>query len=103
MSEGPDEKLDALLRSRRLEAASSDLAQRIVLRAQGMPQNQTISLARRVRQVFTELHLPRPAYVLTAALVLGLVLGFNMPGEVATDSPDTLQLQSFLDGDEEVL
>ncbi len=63
MSDRQDEKLDAMLRARRVEPASPDLAQRIILKAQSLPQNQTIPLWQWMRQLFAEFHLPRPAYV----------------------------------------
>ena len=43
MNENRDEKLDNLLRSRRVESVSPDLAQRIILQAQQLPQNKTFS------------------------------------------------------------
>ena len=45
MSDKQDEKLDAMLRARRFEPASRDLAQRIILKAQSLPQNQTLPLS----------------------------------------------------------
>lgn len=103
MSDRQDKKLDTMLRSRRIEAPGPDLAARIILRAQTMPQNRAISLARRLRELCTEFHLPRPAYVLAGALILGLVLGFNTPVPIATKGSDALQAQTFLDADEEIL
>ena len=77
-----------MLRSRRTEAASPDLAARIILRAQGMPQVQSYSLWQSLRQLFAELHLPKPGYVLTTALVLGMFLGFSTAPQMvsSTDS-----------------
>ncbi len=91
MSQNDEDKLSAMLRSRRTEAASPDLAARIILRAQGVPQVQSYSLWQSLRQLFAELHLPKPAYVLTAALVLGMFLGFSMAPRTAssTDSYST--------------
>jgi hypothetical protein len=103
MSAGEDRKLEEMLRSRRVEPASPDLAERIILRTQSMPQNQTISPARRLKELFAEFHLPRPAYVLTGALILGVVLGFNSPVPVAREGSDALYAQAFLDTDEGVL
>jgi hypothetical protein len=103
MNSSEDRKLEEMLRSRRVESASPDLAERIILRAQTMPQNQTISLARRLKEMFAEFHLPRPAYVLAATLILGFVVGFNTPVETARDSSSMLPAQTFLDAGEEVL
>jgi len=44
MSENQDEKLDAMLRYRRLEPARPNLAQRIILKAQSIRQTQKIPL-----------------------------------------------------------
>jgi hypothetical protein len=100
MSDREDEKLESMLRSRRFEPAAPDLADRIVLKARQMPQNQKITL----RRLFAEFHLPKPGYVLACTLLLGLVVGFNMPLETTpADDGDTVQVQSFLYADEGVL
>jgi hypothetical protein len=101
MSELPDEKLDAMLRSRRLEASSPDLANRIILKAQSIPQNQTFSFMQWLRQLFTEFHLA-PAYVLAGTLILGFIVGFNTPLGTG-DRADAVYVQSFLYADEDVL
>ena len=44
MSEYQDEKLESMLRSRRAETVAPDLAGRIILQAQSLPQLQNISL-----------------------------------------------------------
>jgi hypothetical protein len=104
MSDGQEDKLDALLRSRRIEPSSPDLAQRIILKAQGLPQNQTISLWRWVRELFAEFHLPRPAYVFACTLILGFVVGFNTPlNTTGVDDLDADQVQGFLYADEAML
>jgi hypothetical protein len=104
MSDKQEDKLDELLRSRRIEPSSPDLAQRIILKAQGLSQNQTVSLWEWVKELFAEFHLPRPAYVFTCTLILGFVLGFNAP--LSTNGPDDLdtdQTQGFLYADEAML
>jgi len=104
MSDRQEDKLDALLRSRRIEPSSPDLAQRIILKAQGLPQNQTISLWRWVRELFAEFHLPRPAYVFACMLILGFVVGFNTPlTTTGADDLDADQVQGFLYADEAML
>ena len=103
MSDAHDEKLEEMLRSRRLEPASPDLAERIVLKAQSIPQNQTIPLARWVQQLFAEFHLPKPAYVLACTLILGFVVGFYRPLDTIPDDADNIHVQSFLYADEEPL
>jgi hypothetical protein len=47
MSENQDEKLDAMLRYRRLEPARPNLAQRIILKAQSIRQTQKTRLLER--------------------------------------------------------
>ena len=103
MDERQDEKLDALLRSRRMENASPDLAERIVLRAQSLPQAQSLTLARRIRQMFAEFHLPHPAYALSAVLLLGFVVGLYTPVENTGDQFAAVSAQVYLDADEDLL
>ncbi len=96
-----DQKLDSLLHNRRREAASSDLAARIILKAQALPQVQNISLWQSLRQLFAEFHLPKPGYVLASALVLGVVLGFNTgPDSSAIQEANYTTSQSMIAGDE---
>jgi hypothetical protein len=104
MSDNRDDKLDSLLRSRRVDPARADLAQQIIFTARGLPQAQNISLWQSVRQVFAEFHLPKPGYVLASALVLGMVVGFTTaPDNSATSDTNAQTTQSFLSGDEVLL
>ena len=101
MSDIQDERLEAMLRSRRVATASPDLAARIILKAQGMPQNRTIFLWQWLRQLCAESHLPKPAYVLVSALIVGLVIGFStVPDTTPTDTSSSMHLQGFLYPDE---
>ena len=104
MSDNRDDKLDAMLRSRRLEPASPDLAQRIILQARQTPQIKTPLFWQSVRELFGEFHLPKPAYVLAGALVFGIVIGFSAPQETGPAIDDSgLSVQSFLSADEALL
>ena len=104
MSDNRDEKLETLLRSRRIEPASSDLAQRIILKAQQTPQIKTPPFWQSVRDLFGEFHLPKPAYVLASALLLGVVIGFSAPQETNLGADDGgSSIQSFLSADEALL
>jgi hypothetical protein len=104
MSDKRDEKLEAMLRARRLEPARPDLAQRIILKAQSLPQNQTMPLWQSIKQLFADFHLPRPAYGLACTLILGFVVGFNIPLNTTTsDDLDSGQVQGFLYADEAIL
>ena len=104
MSDMRDEKLEEMLRSRPLEPAGPDLAERIILKARTVPQNQALPLGQSVRRLFAEFHLPRPAYVLAATLLLGLLLGFNNPlDHPSTDTAAAPSAQSFLYADEDTL
>ena len=98
-----DEKIDEMLKARRIQAASPDLAQRILLKAQMTPQLQVFSLGRWIKQTFAELHLPNPAYVLAGTLMMGFVLGLNLPSDTVTDNADAVQALSFVDPDEGLL
>ena len=101
MSDIQDEKLEAMLRSRRAESASPDLATRIILKAQGIPQNRPTSLWQWLRQLFAESHLPKPAYVLASALIFGLVIGFSTATDTtSTNDTSSINIQGFLYPDE---
>ena len=101
MSDNRDEKIDAMLRARNVEPASQDLAQRIILKAQSLPQHKTIPLWQSIKQLCAEFHLPKPAYVLASALILGIVIGFSMPQDNNDD--DMAGLQNILSADEALL
>ena len=99
-----EQRLEAMLRSRRFELASLDLAERIIRQAQQVPQNQTVSLTQWVRGLFAEFRLPRPAYVLVSTLIFGFVVGFTLPQYTTTaDDTDSISVQSFLYADEDAL
>ena len=103
MSSNQDGRLDEMLKARRIEPASPDLAQRIILKAQQNPHIEAGPLMQWLRRLFGEFHLPRPAYVLASTLVVGVVLGFYMPVPPVSDAPDAATVQSFLYVDEELL
>jgi hypothetical protein len=104
MIDNRDEKLDNLLRSRRIESASADLAQRIILKAQQLPQNKIMPFWQWVGELFAEFHLPKPAYVLASALVFGMMIGFSAPQDTSQGADDSgAIIQTFLAGDESLL
>ena len=83
---------------------SHDLASRIILKAQSLPQVQNLSLWNAVRQLFAEFHLPKPGYVLASALVLGMMLGFSTtPENGQTGDASSANAQSYIAGDEGLL
>ena len=98
-----EQKLEALLQSRRVEPASPDLVERIVLQARRIPQNQTIPLTQWMKRLFSEFHLPRPVSVFACTLILGIVVGFNSPLDTPADDGDAMHVQSFLYADEDML
>ena len=98
-----DERLEKMLRERRVETASHDLAQRIILKAQGLPQSQNLSPWQALRQLFAEFHLPKPGYVLASALVLGMVLGFTEPENSSPDDGGSAISYSYMSSDEGLL
>jgi hypothetical protein len=101
MSDILDEKIEAKLRARRIEPASPDLTERIILKAQGIPQVRAISFWQWLRQLCAEYHLPKPAYVLASALVLGLVIGLSTAADITSpDDTNPINLQGFLYADE---
>ena len=104
MSDNRHDKLDSLLRSRRVEAASPDLAQRIILKARGLPQVRNISLWQSVRQLFAEFRLPKPGYVLASALIIGMLVGFSTtPDDSSIQDAGSSTAQLYLFGDEDLL
>ena len=104
MSANRDEKLDAMLKARKFEPAGPDLAQRIILKAQSLPQNRTISLWQTIRQICVEFHLPNPAYVVASALIIGMAIGYSAPQSVSVDNDeDVANIQSILSTDEALL
>ena len=104
MHNDSDEKLDNLLRSRRVEPANPDLAQRIIFKARQRPQNRSVSLWQWMHQFCAELNLPTPAYVLAGALILGTVIGFSLPPNRDSNGYDSnSSIQSFFAADEALL
>ncbi|HUF40605.1 MAG TPA: hypothetical protein VMR20_01515 [Verrucomicrobiae bacterium] len=101
MSENDDRKLESMLRRRHVAPASPDLAGRIILKARSLPQTGNISLWQSIRQLFAEFHLPNPGYVLAAALVFGVVVGFSTAPENGQFSDAGVSTaQSYFAGDE---
>lgn len=104
MKDRHDDKLDNLLRSRGVDPASSDLAQRIIFKARQLPQNTTVSLWQWVRQLCAEFHLPNPAYVLASALIVGMVIGFSLPPDSNLGAEESIaSVQNFFSADEALL
>jgi len=112
MNRRHDEKLDELLRSRRIEPAREDLAERIIQRAQALPQERPARFLDWLTALFDEFHLPKPAYVLASTLVAGFVIG--LVTQVGIGQPNASQLgsadlagptpiESFLYVDEDLL
>lgn len=101
MNDDRDEKLDAMLRTRKFEPATSDLAQRIILKAQGLPQNRAVSLWQSIKQICAEFYLPKPAYVVASALIIGMLIGYSTPQTSNSDNDDDLaSIQNILSVDE---
>jgi hypothetical protein len=104
MNDNQDERLSEMLGARRLEAASPDLAARIILQAQSLPQLQNLSIWQAMRQLCAEFHLPKPGYVLASALVLGMVLGYGMaPDNGQLSDADMSVSHNYIVGDESFL
>ena len=104
MTDNRDEKFDNLLRSRHIEPAGSDLAQRIILKARQRPQNNPMPFWQPIRDLFGEFHLPKPEYVLASVLFLGIAIGFTVPADTKLPSDDgSAYVQSFLSADEALL
>ncbi len=104
MNDRHDEKLEAMLKARPIEPASSDLAQRIILKSQSIPQRTAVSPWQWLQELFSEFHLAKPAYILAGTLLLGFVIGFSAPlGTSPANDADTAQVENFLYANEGVL
>ena len=104
MSDNRDEKLDRMLRARNFDPASPDLAGRIILKAQTLPQNRTLSLWQTIRQICAEFHLPKPAYVVASALIVGMMIGYGVPQIASNNTDDDVAgIQTMLAADEALL
>ena len=104
MDRNDEQKLESMLRSRRTQAASPDLAARIMRKAQATPQIPRFFLWQALRQMFIELHLPKPGYVLAITLILGMLLGFSTAPQVPSNADSSsASAQSFLGDDEGLL
>jgi hypothetical protein len=100
MSDTDEQKLERMLRSRPFEPAGADLEERIILKAQGIPQHQAITLTAWVRRLFAESHLPQPAYVMAVTLIAGVLIGLYAPIHTTSSDSDPVDAQSFLYLDE---
>jgi hypothetical protein len=87
-----NDKLDALLQRRAVEAPSDDLAERIIMAARQRTQVTPVSLVAWIKDLFHEFSLPQPVYAFASVLALGLVLGASLPAGsvVSTTMQDTL-------------
>jgi len=104
MKDSRDDKLDNLLRSRRVEPASPDLAQRIIFKARQLPQKRSLSPWQWMCQICAEFHLPKPSYVLAGALILGTVIGFSLPPSINSNADDSIAgVSGFFSSDEALL
>lgn len=97
-----DKKLDDLLRSRGLKPAAPDLVARIIACAQGLPQMESLSFWQSLRRVFAEFYLPKPGYVISAALLLGMAAGFAAMPDSRVPEASAIST-SFISGDESLL
>jgi len=93
MDRNDDQKLESMLRSRRTQAASPDLAARIMGKAQITPQIQRFFLWQAFRQMF-----------LAVTLIVGMLLGFSTAPQIASNADlSSASAQSFLADDEGLL
>lgn len=66
--------------------------------------NRTVSLWQTIRQICAEFHLPKPAYVVAGALIIGMVLGYSAPPKGGADNDDDVAtMQTILSTDEALL
>jgi len=103
-----EEHFEQVLKTRKYEEPSSDLAERIILASQAKKKGVRRSLGRFFSELLWEFSLPKPAitavYVsLIFALIIGFAIGFlNVTESVSTEQYQT-NLQEFLYYEGEVL
>ncbi len=79
------DRLDQLLENRRFEAHAPDFASRIIQAAARTEQKIPLRFSTWLKQIFAEFELPRPAFALSCALVLGLAIGISDTLSLSTD------------------
>lgn len=82
-----NEELELLLARAPAVRSPGDLAERIIAASQQTAPADR-SLFEWLGQLFAEVMLPKPAYVLTSALILGVVTGAVLPAESFRPSPE---------------
>ena len=87
---------EMLLNSRRFEAPSADLADRIIYAARIVAKTSGNSLVTCLRELLT-LILPQPAFALATVLSLGIVIGFSVSASLSANGTEPLTQTYFED------
>lgn len=95
-----DVRLEALLRSVAIEAPATNLAERIIAATKPVMASTRV-LSTSVWDAFRELLMPKPAFALACALVMGIALGTQTV--TASAVTDTNNYDNFLSFDGDVL
>ena len=96
MTDHPEEPWSATwLGGRRFEPCSEDFAQRIIMASTHIPQKMTLPIIIIVQRSFAEL-IPRPAYVLTLVLLLGVTIGLISPTISSGEDDPASTTEAFL-------
>jgi|GEM_PF-2939483 len=86
-----DHEIETILRHRHSPATPPDLTARIIARAQALPQQEKGRFFKAAWQEIAEMFLlPRPAYALSAVLVLSLLAG-SYAGSLSSSNMSDLQ------------
>jgi len=93
-----EEKFNSLLVGRKLREANSRFEQSIISAAATLGQKHDFNFEAFLEKLFKDLKLPAPAYVLTAIMLLGFIIGVISPlGGHA--NAENAQSEIYYDGD----
>jgi len=87
---------EMVLKDRRYEGPSVDLADRIISAASRRKQSTVLSLGEILTKCFVEFRLPQPVVTAAAVLMIGFVIGFMLPERLDLDASGQTDLQEFL-------
>lgn len=97
-----EQRLENMLHTRKL-APHSDLAERIIMKAQLIEQKQNITILNYLKGLITDISLPAPVYSMAAIVMIGFFIGFASPSDNVSDDGDNLAVKDLLYFEETIL